>query len=148
MVARVAIRCAMLFMAFAVIAADDPKVAAIKKDLDALQGSWKTVSIIRDGEVLTEEKAKAIGVTITGNVITINDGKREDKAKIELDPTQKPATIKFVEDGMDGAAGGIYLLEGDALKLCWSFNGNEPPKEFVSKNGTQTALFVLQREKK
>ena len=38
------------------LAADNPQDPASKKDLNGLQGTWKLVSAMKDGEALPEDK--------------------------------------------------------------------------------------------
>jgi hypothetical protein len=40
---------------------------------------------------------------------------------------------------------GIYLLEGDTLKICASEAGQARPTEFTSPKGSRLTLFVLKR---
>ena len=43
---------------------------------------------------------------------------------------------------------GIYELEGDTLKLCYSQPGKDRPKEFTAAKGSGQAMSVWKRDKK
>jgi hypothetical protein len=43
---------------------------------------------------------------------------------------------------------GIYTVEGDALKMCFTKPGNQRPTEFSAKEGSPAMLIELKREKK
>jgi uncharacterized protein (TIGR03067 family) len=125
-------------------AADD----ASKKDLEKLQGTWQLQSATRDGVAAPAEEGPKIKLTFKGNKLTLLEGERPYNATVMLDATRKPATINFVlEDGKQTVKG-IYLLDGDTLKMCTGAPGNERPREFASKAGTDVSLTVYKREKK
>src|SRR5262249_19347517 len=61
------------------------------------------------------------------------------------DPKAKPATIDLAGTEKTGGKG-IYILSGDTLMLCLSGPGiDERPKDFGSKEGSQTVLVTLKR---
>jgi uncharacterized protein (TIGR03067 family) len=67
-----------------------------------------------------------------------------------LDENQKPKTIDFTADAK--TIKGIYLLEGDTLKLCLPVpppsGEHERPEKFASDPGSRLILTVLQRDPK
>ena len=75
--------------------ADNPRDPASKKDLDGLQGSWKLVSAMRDGEALPKDKVKKTTIVIKDDTFLFPDlaeyatrggddqARREDKAKAD-----------------------------------------------------------------
>ena len=66
-----------------------------------------------------------------------------------LDPTRSPKTIDLFLLGEPRRNGlGLYLLEGDTLKLCMSLNPErvgDRPKEFATKAGEMRAILTLKR---
>ena len=61
-------RYALLMMAAGLgLAADTPKDAAVKKELEQLQGTWQLVSAETDGKKAPEEQVKKIRVVIKGS---------------------------------------------------------------------------------
>jgi len=121
-------------------------------DKDKIQGTWKIVSFEARGpkDLLSKEALKSAKVVIKGDKITFHFGKKTDEARFKLDPAKKPKTINFVGKKTADTSLGIYLLEGDDLKLCWNVNDTERPTEFskVGKVGQELRLAVLKREKK
>jgi uncharacterized protein (TIGR03067 family) len=117
------------------------------EELKKFNGSWKVLQAEKEGAPLPEKDAKALKVTIKDGTMTIKDGNREDVAKLKVDPSKKPGAIDFVLGKDDKIAPGIYAFEGDGLKICWTIEGAERPKEFTSKKEPPTHLFVLSKEK-
>lgn len=65
----------------------------------------------------------------------------------ELIPAGKPKMINVVLAGLgDVPAPGIYALDGDVLRLCYTTGGPARPTDFVTHPNTQELLYVLRRE--
>jgi clostripain len=126
---------------------------ADKKDKDKLQGTWNAISITEG----TNEEADAEGQTLAfkGDEFAV---KSRDavmmKGTFKVDASKKPKTIDLkIEDGPKDRKGktahGIYELKDDKLTLCIVKPGpGNRPKEFASKEGADTVLLKLEREKK
>jgi uncharacterized protein (TIGR03067 family) len=72
------------------------------------------------------------------------------KAKIALDPSKKPKTIDYqMTDGFTKGKTqlGIYELEGDTFKACFSKPGDARPADFTSKPGDGRTSSIWKREK-
>ena len=123
------------------------KDAAIKKDKDAMQGTWSVLKIISDGKTLDVEKlvgAKLVfqGDKATGKAIRLGKG---NEAGFKIDPTVTPKAIDFVhEDGT--VIPGIYLIDDKKLRICNNGPKSGRPKEFESKPGSGTVLIYLYRD--
>jgi hypothetical protein len=64
-----------------------------------------------------------------------------------LDPDRTPKEITLTPN--PGATWpGIYLLEGDSLKLCLNQGGPARPTRFTTRGGRTLFLYVLDREPK
>jgi uncharacterized protein (TIGR03067 family) len=139
-----------LVLAAAVVAvAADAKDDANKKDLDALQGSWKVQKLIRGGEEAPAKDVEKVVFTFEGNKATIDEGRpKKETATFKLDATKKPKAIDFVPETKKESAEGVYELEGDKLKLCFTRPGAARPKEVASEKGSETILVFLKRDKK
>jgi uncharacterized protein (TIGR03067 family) len=113
-------------------------------DKDKIQGTWKVVSfdttplekLPSTKVVITADKFKGLGLVV----------------KYKIDPIQKPKTIDLEgkEGDRDIKQRGIYVLDGDNLKLYWGANRKSPrptkfPKEPNKDNSTR--LLVLKRVK-
>lgn len=140
--------CALAFATFTVRADDD----AAKKELKALQGTWKVTTAEQDGDPLD----RIIGGTLTvkdNNFTIATVDKVELKGDLILDPTKMPKYINFAhQDGVlkDKTWQGIYELKGDVLKLCYAEadSDKERPSEFKTLKKSRLLLIEMKREKK
>ena len=122
-------------------------------DKAKIQGTWKIVSIeVRaPKDFLPKDALKAGKVVITGDKMSFSFGKVAFEVRYKLDPGKKPKTIDLLVDKeKEAKALGVYLLEGDDLKLCWNANDTGRPTEFTKdgKVGQDLRFFILKREKK
>ena len=130
----------------------------VKKDLAALQGSWVIVGKEYMGKKATQEElAELTGVmVIKGSTITQwNEemGKKVvvSEATVKLNPAAKPKAfdLTFTDSMSKGKTMlGIYEVEGDALKACFSFEEDKRPKEFKSKAGSAVLVMTYKRMSK
>jgi uncharacterized protein (TIGR03067 family) len=133
------------------VAADAPGDAA-KQDAQALQGGWALVSGEYSRGKFSPEEVRKIRADFRGDTVVFKLGDETLKSLYKLDPTQKPKVIDLTSTDSrtrDRTYLGIYSLEGDTLKICFSESEQERPKEFAAEGqpGVRT-LFVLRREKK
>jgi uncharacterized protein (TIGR03067 family) len=127
-------------MAF-LLAAAEPKVGA-----GLLQGTWQVVSAHYDGK--PKEASKQTAFVFAGNRLTIKESDRSEEAVIKVNPDPKPSTIDFLSsEGKEETARGIYQLDGDTLKLCWSLPGKDRPTAFESRPDNGQTLVILKRAK-
>jgi internalin A len=130
------------------IAADEPKDAAIKKDLELLKGAWVATSYVKDTKPAAEADLKMLKLTIDGDQASFTKGKDVRKSTYKLDPTQKPKALDIVMiDGPDKGKTllGIYEIKGDEFKICLAVLDKPRPKEFAAK--PETILETWKREK-
>jgi len=134
-----------------------------KTDLDKLQGIWVVVSAEGgDGEALTTWKnAKVIfknAKVIFKNARMAKASKKgavEGTCKLNEGKNPKEIDVLYLDFGPRKErflARGIYLLDGDSLKMCFSSrsegikeNETVRPREFNGK-GDQT-LLILKRQR-
>src|SRR5258708_13183 len=110
---------------------EDPKQDG-KKDQELIQGTWKVVSSQKNGK--PHEDTKDARFVFKEDVLTIHLVGEDPQpgGRFVLDPSKNPKWI-------DGDLGkGIYLLEGNTLKIC---TAEERPKQFISKENVY--LYVL-----
>jgi uncharacterized protein (TIGR03067 family) len=136
------------------IAARDAQEEAISKELAALEGTWKVVSAVRDGNKLSDAQIEGIRFTIeeTGKALVKKGEKVLFEGTIKVDPTKTPKTEDATQVSEGESKGkttlSIYEIEGDTLKICSAEPGKDRPAEFLSKPGSGHFLRVFKREKK
>jgi uncharacterized protein (TIGR03067 family) len=134
------------FFSFAALAngADD----ASTEDLQRLQGKWRLVERIVDGD----KSAIKLLWTISGKEI-IDGPETGLLAKFEVDAATKPKNIditfvsKLDPKNMGKTVRGIYEIDGDTLKLCGPMEDEAKvrPTTFESKEGSGVTLLVFER---
>jgi uncharacterized protein (TIGR03067 family) len=118
-----------------------------KQALAKLQGTWKVVSSVQEGEeVPTKDDVKWTYI-VKGEELIAGDNPKE-VVKFKLLPGQIPAAVDLTEAKTNQVSLGIYHLDGDTLKLCFNQPGEKRPTAFASPKGSGTILFVMKREKK
>jgi len=145
---RIAVLCVVCVLAVRGLAQDD----AAKKDKEAMQGEWRILKAYDNGEKVPVRDIKDMTIKFAGSTVVVREGdKVQDRFAIKLDPGKKPKAIDFLvtEGKKKGTTDlGIYLLEGDSLKLSIKEGGPDRPKEFASKAGSKIFYLELQRIKK
>ncbi len=121
-------------------------------DQEKIQGTWAFVSGESDGKPVPANKIKDSRVVIGKDSIYVEDGKNKKTWDVSyrLDPSKSPKTITMqMKEGdfKDKPSEGIYLLEGDSLKLCYPLPGGARPTGFTTKEGSKTNCFTLKRSK-
>jgi uncharacterized protein (TIGR03067 family) len=142
-------RILMFAAASLLLIAADAKEAELKK----LEGSWKIVSIGRQGEALKDAGSATETWTVKGDQYTAKAGSAMAKYRLNVDPNKRPRTIDQTLERPDGKLVpmyGIYELNGDNLKICLSFSGKEEerPDSFTTPMNSNRIIYVLKREKK
>jgi len=121
-----------------------------KKDLKALEGTWKLVSQTKDGTQADKDKLEGMSVTIKGDKWEV---KKDDtvllSGTVTLDASKKPkaADWKVTSDGAlkDKTALAIYKVEKDKFHHCY---GETRPEKFESGEGSKVTYDVFERVKK
>jgi uncharacterized protein (TIGR03067 family) len=119
-----------------------------EKDLKKLTGTWEEVSHVADGKAKPADEVKGHTVVIdaAGKWEAFKDGTSLLKGTVKLDPAQKPKAADWAIEGSDMVAKGIYEVDGDSWKHCFSLAAR--PTEFGSKEGSGMYYIVLKRVKK
>jgi uncharacterized protein (TIGR03067 family) len=127
--------------------------ADAKKELKALEGKWKAVSMEAGGKELPKEALPEFIFTVGANgKSTAKFGKNEEQATIAVDPKKTPRTIdNSHESGANKGKKqyGIYKLEGNRWTVCMTRPGaaeTDRPKDFTTKD-TTNVTFVFERIK-
>ena len=130
--------------------AEDNKV--VERDKAQLQGEWTLVSGERGGQAFSADYMKNSKRVAKGDETTVTiQGQLFMKARFTLDPSKSPKTIDYsVTDGLyaGNTQLGIYELDGDKVKYCFSVHGKERPTNFTTKPEDGRTLSVWKREQK
>ena len=141
----------LLFAVGFLIAADEPKSDANKKDLERLQGDWAAVSMIRDGQNLSDDDVQSLFRTMKGDQYSVFLFKKViGKGTFKIDANKKPKTIDLQPASAAAKIQpilGIYEFGGNTWKICYANPGKERPVEFTAKEGSGHTLAVWEREK-
>jgi uncharacterized protein (TIGR03067 family) len=114
-----------------------------------LQGKWICVSAVVNGKPLGEETIKSLSLTISENRYKTEKGSEVlFDSTYTIDSSETPNKIRMIgtEGELTGKeAHGIYLLEKDTLKICYTMPGDLPPLSFQSTAGSKAYLVVWRR---
>jgi len=131
-------------------AADEAKPAA-KSDKELLQGTWRVVGMVRNGDAMPEDDLKeaAMSMRFAGEIATLAKGDRSKDASFTLDETKTPRQIVITpKDGpeKDKPRTNIYELNGDTLKMAFRIGDDTAaPADFAQGDGL--GLMTLERQK-
>jgi uncharacterized protein (TIGR03067 family) len=126
---------------------------AAKKDMAQLEGEWTMVSAEANGQTVPEDVVKTGKRVVKGNETTVTLGDRVlMKAKFIVDPSKKPKQIDYTVTSEGANKGkvvkGIYEIDGDTVKFCFSGPDKDRPKEFSSPAESGHTYSVWKKEKK
>ncbi len=127
------------------------KLKAIQAELKKFEATWKFVSIEVEGDPVPEDKFVGDRLVLKGRQFTSNVQGNTTHGVFKIDPTVNPKTIDLTftdGPGKDKTQKGIYELEGDTQKICFSLPGRPRPTEFVSKPDSRQMIQVLERQEK
>jgi uncharacterized protein (TIGR03067 family) len=122
-----------------------------KTTQEKLQGKWKMIKAVVNGQEWGPEKTREFHLTIKGNDYEVRAGAQTFKLTFKLLPNTKPQAIDFtfVEgDNKGGSNQAIIEVEGDTFKMCrHRESGRERPTKFVSPEGSELILTEWERDK-
>ena len=119
-------------------------------DKDKMSGTWRCVSAVNGGKPLAQQIVEQLRLTLTkdGGYKT-ERGKQvlfDSTYRIESRKSPKQIDIIGTEGENKGkTAQGIYEIEGDTLKLCYTMPGEDRPEKFESKEGSAVTLIIWKR---
>ena len=126
------------------------RAAAIQQELKKFDATWRFVSIEVEGVKVPDEAFAKDRLTLMGRTFTSSVGGNTTNGVFRINPTVKPKTIDLTftdRPGKGKSQTGIYELEGDTQKICFSQVGKPRPTEFTSKSGNGQMIQILKREK-
>lgn len=131
-----------------ILAQSAPKRAA-ETDQKELQGTWKATESKGFGKDVPAEDLRDLKLTFRGSTITADYNRKRAAATFLLNlrqagPSEIDVTVKEGPEAVKGKTlHGIYLLEGDTLKVAFRNAGQPRPSDFTEtdKPGTFTIWF-------
>ena len=136
---------AMLAVLAAGVAVADDK----KPDAPSLEGTWKIVSGVKDGDKIPADKlGEDFVVTKTEMTLKTPDATFKFDYKIDAKTTPVALDMTMTEpEGFKGTkAKGIVEVTGKTAKLCYHAMGGDRPKGFESKSGSGEFGFVMEKK--
>jgi uncharacterized protein (TIGR03067 family) len=140
----------LVLLTTSLMAAEPSKQDLIKEDMNEIQGTWKVVALEAGGEAAPSEIVAALKLVFKDDTLTFTPGEPGfTNYKFKLDPAAKPAG--FAMTHADGGSRnetekGIYLPNGDQLKICFGAGG-KVPGEFTARAKSGQSMYTLARVK-
>ena len=129
-----------------------PEVVKLES-ADQLVGSWKFVSVLRDGKQAPDDRLKG-RVVITKEKLTLKSDDGDFEMSYELNKTKQPTqitvTITASPFGGEGVStqGIVQLTNDNRLHLCYAEVGADAPASFDSPKGKTDRAIVFERIEK
>ncbi len=126
------------------------RLKVVQDELKRFEATWKFVSIDAEGRPVPAELFKDDTLTLKGKRFTSTVRGRSTGGVFKIDPTAVPKTIDITftdGPGKDNSQKGIYELDGETQKICWSAPGKPRPTEFEAKPRSGRILQVLEKVK-
>ena len=123
---------------------------AAKKDLQALQGTWKLAALEVNGVDVPVAKLDGTLVTIKDEFYIVKVKDRDFKVVLKLDPGKEPKEMDMIfQEGAnkDKVHKGIYKIEKDQLKICRGLTPDQDrPNQFATWPNTNVFVATWQRK--
>lgn len=122
----------------------------IMNDTHHLSGTWSCVSAVVDGKALPAEAAGQLRLTLTENRYKTEKGSEvlfDSAYNVDASKTPKEINMVGTEGDLAGKeAQGIYSLEGEVLRICYTMPGLPRPQSFESLAGSKAFLVNWRRQ--
>jgi uncharacterized protein (TIGR03067 family) len=140
---------AVAALAVGLTAAADDK--ATKDELQRFTGTWRGVSVVRDGKEVPKAEAEKVRLVVMGEKYTLTEGGETIEGTHTVDPTRSPRHIDAVRTKgphKGETLRGVYELGADSFTVCFAAPGKDRPTELNAKGGPGLRVLTFRREKK
>ena len=124
-------------------AADD----LAKSELDKYQGTWVLLSQEFEGKKVPAEELKDLSYTVQGHEIFFKSNGQDRSAIVKLDPSTNPKTYDLVRDDGLLSLKGIYVWDGEMIKICFAQDQGDRPTGFETRPGSKNCIRVWKRKR-
>jgi len=118
---------------------------------ESLEGQWNCVSATVNGKPLSDSTVSRLRLTLTKEHYKTEKGSEvlfDSTYSTDSKTNPKQITMIGTEGDLEGKeAQGIYALEGETLRICYTMPGHARPKAFESNPGSEAYLIVWKRQK-
>jgi uncharacterized protein (TIGR03067 family) len=133
--------------------ADGPRQKLNTDEKAELQGSWVAAETAGFGTETPREELRGLRLVIQGNHLTAHYGEKTAEATFRLHANHTPAWIdvtitKGPADVQGKTFHGIYLVEGNVLRVAFPDPGQARPKVFAAPNQTQVHGILFRKQTK
>ncbi len=126
------------------LGADAAKNVVVVNDRELIQGDWKAARGWSNGVQMPNSETERVALQFTETKMILKEQGHNEEAAFTLDPQQSPAHIDFELKNIGMKFQGIYQMEGDILKLCFT-RGSKRPVSFDTKQGADTVLIEMRK---
>jgi uncharacterized protein (TIGR03067 family) len=132
------------------VAIDDQRKVTVngtsRSDIVAIQGEWRVIFAEDSGRTGPQEALQDIRVSITQDELTMEIAGRKNVSTFTLDPSTARKSIDIITEGRTKR--GIYDLQGDTLRICFSEATDDRPTAFDSQpDSPNDVVLTLKRVK-
>lgn len=121
---------------------------AVKQEVNLLKGTWKLTKLEAAGVASNPKFTEKLVFIINDDTFTLSDGELNPTTKYKLNLATKPKQLDITPtEGpqKDKPVPGIYELNGEVLKICFSRDGQRPTT-FATKTGENTVLMEMKKQ--
>jgi uncharacterized protein (TIGR03067 family) len=114
-------------------------------DLTHMQGDWRVVEFVMNGQKATPDMMAGAKLKIKANEYFFDSDSGSSHGTLKLGGGGSPKSMDVItDDGSELPA--IYDISGDTLKVCYATDGASRPKEFKSSVDSDTVFATYKRK--
>jgi uncharacterized protein (TIGR03067 family) len=135
-------RSAILFAAIGLLmGAEHARSDSGLDELKRLQGPWSVMSFEDNGAKVPDDVAKKWTLRVKDDAWILQRGDHTTKGTIKLHASKKPKAFDAVIEGSGSSVFGLYEIQGDTLKMCWTASGGDRPTELKGEYGKSLVVY-------